>query len=99
MGSGSAWAWSAGSRSFICGTHSPVSEASLITAEPRRITQSHGTTCEPSTGGGAAGGAPAAGVALAAGAVNGAVNGETSRIYEIRAVHDNIALKVDFDEA
>ena len=63
---GSAWsAWSAGSRSFICGTLSPVSDASLITAEPRRITQSQGTTCEPSTGGGGGGGAAAAGVAAA----------------------------------
>ena len=34
-----------------------------------------------------------------AGAVNGAVNGKTGRIYEIRAFHHNIALKVDFDEA
>ena len=52
-------------RSFICGTLSPVSEASFTTAEPRSSRQSHGTT---SSGGGTRflpGGGVAAGVATA----------------------------------
>mmetsp|Transcript_32457 Transcript_32457/g.103530 ORF Transcript_32457/g.103530 Transcript_32457/m.103530 type:complete len:372 (+) Transcript_32457:4540-5655(+) len=44
-----------GSRSFICGTDSPVSEASLTTAAPRSSRQSHGTTSLMGSAGGAPG--------------------------------------------
>mmetsp|Transcript_2116 Transcript_2116/g.6630 ORF Transcript_2116/g.6630 Transcript_2116/m.6630 type:complete len:256 (+) Transcript_2116:3391-4158(+) len=50
------------SRSFICGTDSPVREASFTTAAPRSNRQSHGTTSLIGSGGTAEGptGAPSA---------------------------------------
>ena len=90
-----------GSRSFIWGTLSPVSDASLSTAEPRNTTQSQGTTCAPAAapagaagleGGAAPPAAAPPGAAAAATAVAGGGAGLAS-LTEMRSPGSSLVVE------